>query len=155
MMMSTAFLWHRTVSSCVIYIAGQRPASAASSAAAAGTRAQLETSTASMETQNRGFLWDAVFMFLIRLNHSMVITCAVALVLAVTVVGINGRQQLRPELAQRSACSRRSKDARRIGDSPIREPPCVDCRGARTPRAAQGGNQVGRPTLFYSKLTHS
>ena len=54
-------LWCRTVSSCVVYIAGQRLARAASSSAAAGARAQLETTTASTETQNRGFLWSAVF----------------------------------------------------------------------------------------------
>ena len=64
MMMSTAFLWHRTVSSCVIYIAGQRPASAASSGAAAGIRAQLEALTASMETQNRGFFVGCGFYVL-------------------------------------------------------------------------------------------
>ena len=56
-----AILWCRTVSSCVVYIAGQRLARAASSSAAAGARAQLETTTASTETQNRGFLWSAVF----------------------------------------------------------------------------------------------
>ena len=73
MMMSTAFLWHRTVSSCMIYIAGQRPASAASSGVAAGIRAQLEASTASWKHKTGFFLRDAVFRFLIRLNHPIVI----------------------------------------------------------------------------------